>query len=639
MPQPILLNNGLVTSRDPSLLREGELTRADDSYYEPNDPAIRKVKGRTAFNSSALSSAVIGARYLEFDSATDLIAAHYSTVYATCTAATTGTFASLVTGLTAGGSTFDSVHYNNFHYLMNGVDTNREIASDGTALRHGMAANTAAPTVSRDAGSGTGMTITSASTITYWVEERVKSGSTITKRNATTSSTQTVTLTGDGTVDKPVITRPTAVNSEATHWALYGTATNGAFPTGAEIAEVVIGTTTIEDTRTGTDPDLPTGDTYELSSVSLSGTVDNVARNGPPPIASTGDVFEDSLVMDDSTDRSLIRYSWPDTPHAFPSHNVIRFETKEADEVFFIRTVGRAVVVGMRDSLWRIDTLPRPEDAAFQTGRVKEQIHGAQGGVGPMSACLFSFGQGIRLAYASRYGILVTDGFSWDVLTDDIDWDATVDIPSLSSSVLINNPALYRLEFYYTPAGGTANTKALYLHYHPSQAKQGEAGGASARAKVTGPINVKATSAFVANLSGQHIVFTGNTDGKLYQEWSGNSDDSGAGGIAMVVRTGDIYHRGVSQETTLRRLWVHHQAHAGQTATVRVIGRNEQESDNAQTVTIKLDKREATSVAIQDLAEAYQYGVENSDSSGSVAFDFIQIDNDDAGYQTQKGSE
>jgi hypothetical protein len=119
-----------------------------------------------------------------------------------------------------------------------------------------------APTVSRDAGTGAGFVLSSGRTITYWAEERVKDGEQITRRNLTISTSQTVTLTGDGTTDKPVITRPTTVNADTTHWALFGTATNGAFPDGNEIAEVAIATTTIEDTRTGNNPEHADGDPY-----------------------------------------------------------------------------------------------------------------------------------------------------------------------------------------------------------------------------------------------------------------------------------------------------------------------------------------------------------------------------------------
>ena len=132
------------------------------------------------------------------------------------------------------------------------------------SLSSSMLDNTTAPSVSRDAGAGVGFTLATGKTITYWAEERVKIGSQVARRNVC-PSTKTVALSGDGTNDKPVITRPSTVNADTTHWALFGTATNGIFPDGAEISEVAIATTTIEDLRTGNNPELPVGELYYVS--------------------------------------------------------------------------------------------------------------------------------------------------------------------------------------------------------------------------------------------------------------------------------------------------------------------------------------------------------------------------------------
>ena len=134
----------------------------------------------------------------------------------------------------------------------------QDILLDSTMLD-----NTAAPTISRDAGAGVGFTLATGVLIKYWVEERVKdAGGSVIKRNAA-PGTMVATLTGDNTNDKPVITRPATVNADTTHWALFGTAANGSYPNGTEIAEVAIATTTIEDTRTGNNPAAGTGNLYE----------------------------------------------------------------------------------------------------------------------------------------------------------------------------------------------------------------------------------------------------------------------------------------------------------------------------------------------------------------------------------------
>ena len=631
------VGGGRVTSKDESLLdrNTGELSIAKDAFYRPNDPGIHKVSGRTAFNSVAESGPIIGGRFIEFDGSTNLNVIGVGTTYRKSDAGITGTFSDLVTGLTA-FTTLDSLHFDNAHYMLDGVNRSRVVASDGTTTLHGMLENTEAPTIGRDDGAGTGFTLGTGNTIVYWVEERVKDGDTILRRSGDNGTT-TATLTGDGTLDKPVITHLTAVNSDATHWALMGTATNGTFPTGAEIAEVVIATTTIEDTRTGTDPGLPAGTAYEVVSVAISGITQNVARNGPPPIAKTGDILEDSLVLNDSTDASLMRYSFVDEPHKFPAVNFIRFETKATDIIQLIRTVGNIIIVCLRDQVYRVNFLPRATDADFNRGRVKSLVRGAHGAVGPLAGDTFSFGIGELLAYVSRYGILMTDGSRWDVLTDDIDWENTVEVSQLSKSVLINNPKDYRLEFYYVPKGGVDDMSIAYLHYHPSQIKVRKvANSVDLRVKSTWPISAVARTAWRANLSGIDRIFTGNSDGVVYLENEGNTDASTAGGIDYQVRTGDVQLAGPGQQAKVEKVWAHHSAHANRDATGRLVMRNEGASDVSPTWTVPLTFRESSHAQKQGQGESFQFGFENDDTSGSVRLDYFVVEDDQRGA-TEEG--
>lgn len=607
----VSVSGGLVTSRDPSLLSPGELSKADDVEYRPSDPGLWKLAGRQPFN-TVTEPSIVGARYLEFDGGTDLIAIHNGSAYRKATANLTGNFSNLITGLTPGAVSFDSTHFSNQHFLADGVNRNRVVSADGTTAFHGMLANTTSPSLSRDAGISTGFTLDSGATITYWIEERVKSGSSILRRNATLS-TFTVTLTGDGSVDKPVITRPTIVNSDATHWALFATATNGVFPIGAELSEVAIATTTIEDTRTGTDPALPGGDSYDTIGISVAGISVVLARNFPPPIASTLDNFEDSIVSNDVSDRSKIWYSWIDDPNSFPTENFIDFQTKETDEVTIIKAMSQHIIVGLRDSIWRINYLPRPEDAEFAREKVKAQVEGAHGCVGPLAGCLFSYGDGLKMAYVSRYGILITDGYSWDVLTDDLEWSSIVDYTTLPQAILINNPSKYRLEFYH-------NNRCFLLHYHPSQTKEGQTG---LRMKIT-LANRPATAATIANINGRHYAFSGY-NGILYLNDAGQSEPVGT--KAFSVRTGDIFLVGQGNEAKISAVSVHHSAaeQAYQTATLKVISRREGYDDVTRPKDISLARRESTTSAYMSLGESFQFGLDNSDTDGNFRLDYFTV--------------
>jgi len=613
----IQVNRGLVTSRDPTLLEEGELSQAADCEYRPNNPALWKVSGRTEINSTPESETIKGLTYCEFDAAADKIVVHVGTTYRTSSAVTSGaSFSNLVTGLT-GGSTLVTAYLANKFYLFNGVDRGYELSSDGTTMLHGMLENTAAP-VDGNNGSGTGYTLSTGSTVTYWVEERVKSGSSILKRNAALSTT-VATVTGTGILIKPAITRPAQVNSDATHWALFGTATNSTFPTGAEIAEVVIGTETIEDTRTGTNPSLPTGTIYELLSVTVLTATSNVPRNGVPPISSIAEIYEDSLILNDKNDLSKIWYSWPYTPHKIPLQNFIDFP--RSDEVTNIKTLGGVLIVLLRDSVWRIHYLPRPEDATFSRETVKEELEGAHGCVGPYAACTYGYGDGNKLAYVSRYGLMVTNGNQWDILSADLDWDNTFNVSQLSKAVLVNNPAKFRLEMLAPSSNSTVNDVCYFFHYHPSHIK---ADGPSFRSKVTGPIHRPATCATIMFSEGRKFALQGHSNGSVYLGDSGNTEPVGS--LSMTIRTGDLALGGTGGLGKVVRMWCHHQAHPNQDATLLHVSRNEGQDDYTKAQIIDLDRRENSQMDWPGLAESFQLGFENSDTSGSVCLDYFMAE-------------
>lgn len=630
-PVMIPVSGGRVTSRDASLLQPGELRVAQDAEYRPYNPAIWKIRGRSEFNSSAESAALRGGAFLEFDADADnLFVVMHGAAYRKATAGLTGAFSDLAGwdssnyALLGTATTLDSVHYSNQHVLLNGVDRNRLVRRDGTQMFHGMIAATNAPGVV-SGGALTGFTLSSGKSVIYWIEERVKEGGVIIKRSAT-SAAMCTTLTGAGALVKPRIYLPPLANADTTHWAVYATSasTAPAFPVGAEIAEAAISTTFIDDTRTGTDPAIPTGTAYETVTVSIGGTTYVVPKHGQPPIGSTGDIFEDSLIQNDVSDPGNVVFSVDDNVHAIPSVNKFRIgDTKHRDSVIVIRTIETtAVIVGKR-GLYRLSTLPRPIDTSFTPERVKAKVGYAHGGVSPMAAALFDYGEGLRLAYVSPYGVNVTDGFTWDVVTDDADWESEVNQSALSTAVLINNPRMYRLELYYPSPGSTRPDRCMFLHYHPSHAKSVEG---SWRSKATWPVRRDANAAFVARIGGVDIVFSCNANGKVYQHDTGNSEPVVAGGIQFKIETGEVAPNGFGQETRLENLHLHHQTHSGQTADLYFIERAAGEDDcEVRTSGIDLTRRESTPTFKQGLAEAFIFGCENSDALGAIGVDYFVV--------------
>lgn len=289
------------------------------------------------------------------------------------------------------------------------------------------------------------------------------------------------------------------------------------------------------------------------------GVTISTGRNGPPPKSSTGDIFQDSLVVNDVTDESIIRYSWPAKPDAFPTLYFLNFETKDQDRVTLIKTVGNNMVVGLSSQIYRVQYLPRDTDAEFDRGRAIELIENNHGIVGPMAGCVFSMQDGAQiLAYVSRFGLHRTDTYRTTTLTNDLNWESMVDLNNLSRTVIINNPERYELQVYYVPRGSatpTLLTRRIRLSYHPLHIK-GDGG-----LKVSGPDTGVWQSAALAVLrDGSRPLYTGSNTGRVFLENQGSYS-------TMTLKSRQMYLAGAGGEWKYDGLYVHHTLYATSGAT------------------------------------------------------------------------
>lgn len=664
---PTFIDQGLVTARDPSLLKPGELSKAEDAYYKPGDPGLWVVKGRSLYNATPEAGSIVGMRHLGFDGATDQLVVHHGTVYRTGDASATGTFGDLVTGLT-GGSSLESVHDANRHILANGVDRQYVVDSALATRTLGMLSNSNNLLSVADAGAGPGIELNAGSAIFYWIEERVKDGDTIIKRsgidNPSSGEILPMFVSADSTV-KPRITLNAATNSDATHWAVYASATKTGiadsatavalgptvFPVGAEIGEAPIGTTFIDDPRsTGEevtrwegsffeqtahvedpDPNLPVGALYQTMAVSVAGGYLQVSRNGEPPIFSTADRLEESIVCNDVSDPSIVRFNWPEEIDKWPALNFIKFAEKEQDAVRIVKTVGQHVVVLLRDSAWRVDYLPRPEDVEFNRGRCRSRIPGAPGVVDNINAaCLIALGDRYWLVYASEVGLAMTDGFTWSLLTADLDWPNFVALSARDQITVIANEAKFQVEMRYPSPGNATADKVLLAQYHPSHLKAGA--GNQVHAKVTGPVVRASTAATSARIDGLQGVYSANGT-RVFVEWDGTVDDDPAGSaIAFDIETGEIYPSGLGKQAVVDRIWIHHNAGAGgSTITGTLTARNESLADDTETWSVDGNVREANHDLVGSSGESFIVGAQISAPTQETKINYFQLEGDEFG--------
>ena len=118
-----LLNGGLVTARDPILLKEGELQQADDMILRPRDVSVWKAPGRTRYGApSGASATVCGLGYMSFDGNSDLLLARTGTTLSVSPfTGTTGTFSAVAGALAnnpVGAQFLDTIQYANAQYVL-----------------------------------------------------------------------------------------------------------------------------------------------------------------------------------------------------------------------------------------------------------------------------------------------------------------------------------------------------------------------------------------------------------------------------------------------------------------------------------------------------------------------------------------
>ena len=325
---------------------------------------------------------------------------------------------------------------------------------------------------------------------------------------------------------------------------------------------------------------------------SIGFTIDEPARL-PAPESSTFDIFQGSIVANDlgspvdpktgkaHSEGSALRWSLPGEPEAWPRPYVLSFNGRKNDTVTCIRRLNQILVVGLKETVRRVNYLPSETDTDFREGPAHEPISEDHGIVGPLAAVRFTQPRGgTHLAYVSYNAIYYTDGVTDDYLNRDIKIGTFIDPAFISQCVFRNYAKEQWLVLYYTPLGGTRNTKALIFCYD----KPKEDG----TFRAIGPITVSARSSCEATLNGVPLLLTGHQfGGKIWTEDQGSDltgytiDGSTQITAAPSITTRRFYPAGLDRNARVERQYIQHDAagtatpftNVGMTAGVTTITR------------------------------------------------------------------
>jgi hypothetical protein len=307
--------------------------------------------------------------------------------------------------------------------------------------------------------------------------------------------------------------------------------------------------------------DIPFGQEFPTVVIPVGGGTTEVwPAHSEPPLASSGDVFQGCVVTNDIDEPTHVVYSLPDRPEYFPKRYRIKLKGKVRGSVSCVRRVGEVLLAGGPKNIWRINRLPREEDAFFDYTRVYDDLCTDKGVVSPFAICTFTTPTRTELAaFVSLNGIHWTDGHSVDTLIEDIDWPRMVNVKKLNMSTLRNYPKLHIMAFDYIPADdlvSTRPTKRLILHYHPSHVKE------TGKLLVTGPIALPTSCGDVGYVNSDTVMVSGCTDGRVYIEDRGWQDGLTNTNLICDVVTRDLYPAAVGYEATFERVWWRHFKHA-----------------------------------------------------------------------------
>jgi hypothetical protein len=292
---------------------------------------------------------------------------------------------------------------------------------------------------------------------------------------------------------------------------------------------------------------------------SIGFTIDEPARQPPPP-CTTLDVFQGSIVSNDIGNPAAVRWSLPGEPEAWPRPYQMVFNGRKSNAVTLIRRLNNVLLVATKEVIERVNRLPSETDTDFREGLSHEPLTEDHGCVGPYAAVRFTRpGGGTQMAYVSFSALYVTDGVTDTFLNRDIKISTFIDPAFIQNCVFRNYVKEQWLVLFYTPIGGTRNTKALIFCYdRPKE---------DGTLRAIGPITVSARSAAEATLNGVPILLTGHQfGGKIWVEDQGSdltgytTDGSTQVTAAPSIISRRFYPAGIDRNARTERQYVQHDA-------------------------------------------------------------------------------
>lgn len=308
----------------------------------------------------------------------------------------------------------------------------------------------------------------------------------------------------------------------------------------------------------------------------------------PPPRATMGDSFQGSLVLNDTTNPSFIRYSLPDQPERFPQPYRMKMGTKRKGKITALKTYKQILIVGMERTIKRVNYLPKETDTDFTqgTGLSVEEISSTHGIVGPNAITDFDMpGMGPMIAYVSTIGLRMTNGSDSRALNTDVLLKDYIHPDHWSKCILKAFPNQKWLVLYYVPKDSTHGvlSKCFFYSYSEDHIKGGATIVLSGNPALTGPLPVTGpcdcfvtdacdivinSSPQVATTDGDFIYIedaNSSVDLIPIQTVTGPDDATKVNRVNVpYIKTRDIFPAGFTQEANIGSVYLMHETKGNQ---------------------------------------------------------------------------
>ena len=228
------------------------------------------------------------------------------------------------------------------------------------------------------------------------------------------------------------------------------------------IGEIPLGDRTFFDRigDTGFDVDF-VGGVENLPFLVIGGLVR--ASNIPPPFGTNVvGSFGGSVLYSSELDDGIFYWSRP-LPAGSPDYVPPDYSDIVPGAVTAFADIGVSLVFTPR-SVHAYSFFPLASDAGFFPDRAKSPISNTHGCISKQGVAIFQAAEGQILAgFVAGDGVYITDGSRLIEISKSLDWKATVDVSSLPSAQLHNDPTNKKLLFVYVDNDGT--TQKIDVNY------------------------------------------------------------------------------------------------------------------------------------------------------------------------------